>query len=113
MSLFITELEVMISIRLTVGLLDPLVNTLLALPHQVLILWEYQNHIRLCVTNSDMVNLAVHDAVTVYWKYNLELNPTMIERDDDSAEFWTPFDTNYQKLNDGCKKKLQIRKFND
>ena len=40
----------------------------------------------------------------------LEMNPTMVELDDETAEFWHRFDTNYKQLNDGHKTKIKISK---
>ena len=34
----------------------------------------------------------------------------MIERDDESAEFWNTFDLNFKKINNGEKTKIKIRK---
>jgi len=39
-----------------------------------------------------------------------EMNPTMVELDDETAEFWHRFDTNYKQLNDGHKTKIKISK---
>ena len=36
------------------------------------------------------------------------MNPTMVELNDETAEYWHRFDTNYQQLNDGHKTKIKI-----
>ena len=38
------------------------------------------------------------------------MNPTMIERDDESAKFWNRYDTKYQKLKDGYEVEIKISK---
>ena len=38
------------------------------------------------------------------------MNPTMIERNNESAKFWKRYDTNYKKLKDGYEAKIKICK---
>ena len=44
------------------------------------------------------------------YRYYLEMNPTMIERNNESAKLWKRYDINYKKLKNGYEAKIKICK---